>query len=546
VWAVLILRIRQAECALADGRLDEAFELADRNDVRSHRRGQRLIGKVVRALVQRGNKHLGAGRLAEATADSDKARRLGGLMPEVAELRSKAAEALLSKHRDERRQARLVAAAREEIDRGHLAAGGQMLAELVGQESRAAVMMQHVHARRATIDAAAAGAEAAVKRDDWEAAIRELARVRPADTASDPAVAALVAKIGKQVRHRVQTALNEGDIHLAHAMLDRLVLVDSHGVETQHLRQVVSQCRLAWDHIDRCQPRQAEEIVRRIGTLLPGAPWPATVAKQLRQAAELIDELRAGPLGLLAVSAMQDMQEMPTQPGHPASGNGNLNGNGNASPHPRPHSPAVQFARFDAATGEAVPSRFVLQVDGAGSYLVVTQPLVTIGPISSPRAPDVGLMADAGTAVATVERVEEDYFLRAASPVLVNGKPCASKLLASGDELALSPRCRFTFRLPNVASTSAVLDLIGTRYPRADVRRVILLDRELVIGPGPGAHVRIDELTEKVVLHVRDGRLFVQTAQPVLAGERPVAPKSAVALGTHMKAGPVSFVVTRS
>ena len=55
----------------------------------------------------------------------------------------------------------------------------------------------------------------------------------------------------------------------------------------------------------------------------------------------------------------------------------------------------------------------------------------------------------------------------------------------------------------------------------------------------------IDELTEKVVLHVRDGRLFVQTAQPVLAGERPVAPKTAVSLGTHMKAGPVSFVVTR-
>jgi hypothetical protein len=193
-----------------------------------------------------------------------------------------------------------------------------------------------------------------------------------------------------------------------------------------------------------------------------------------------------------------------------------------------------------------VPSRFVLQVDGAGSFLVVTQPLVTVGPVSSPRAVDVGLMADAGTHVASIERVEEDYFLRAASAVLVNGRPCVSKLLVSGDEVALSPRCRVAFRVPNVASTSAVLDLTGTRYPRADVRRVILLDRELVIGPGPGAHVRIDELTEKVVLHVRDGRLFVQTAQPVLAGDRPVAPKTAVALGAHMKAGPVSFVVTTS
>ena len=541
---MLILRIRQAECALADGRLDEAFALADRNDVRSHRRGQRLVGKLVRALVQRGGKHLDAGRLTDATADSDKARRLGGLMPEVAELRTKAAEALLAKHRDERRQARLVAAARDEIDRGHLAAGGQMLAAVVGQESRAAVMLKDVEARRAAVECAASSAEAAVKRDDWEAAIRELARVRPADTASDATFAALVARVGKQVRQRVHAALNDGDVHLADAMLNRLMHIDGHGVETQQLRQAVTQCRLAWDHLDRCQPRQAEEIVRRVAALLPNASWPTTVAKQLRQAAELIDELRAGPLGLLAVNAMEHMS---TQPGHPAQ----------RAPGGAPvgsPGPVAQFARYDrpaaaphnGVPGEAIPSRFVLQVDGAGSYLVVAQPLVTIGPLSSPRTPDVGLMADAGTAVATVERVEEDYFLRAAGPVLVNGRPCASKLLASGDDLALSPRCRFTFRVPNVASTSAVLDLTGTRYPRADVRRVILLDRELVIGPGPGAHVRVDELTEKVVLHVRDGRLLVQTPQPVLAGDRPVAPKTAVALGVHMKAGPVSFVVTRS
>lgn len=522
---MLILRIRQAECALADGRLDEAFGLADRNDVRSHRRGQRLVGKLVRALVQRGGKHLAAGRLAEASTDCDKARRLGGLMPEVAELRTKAAEALLAQHRDERRQARVLAAAREEIDRGHLAAGGQLLAAVAQQESRAGVMLKDVEARRAAVQCAAAGAEAAVKRDDWEAAIRELARVRPADTASDATFAALAAKVGKQVRQRVQAALNEGDVHLADAMLNRLMLVDGQGVETQQLRQAVNQCRLAWDHLDRFQPRQAEEIVRRIATMLPGASWPATVAKQLRQAAELIDELRAGPLGLLAVA-----------------------------PQPAHAPPSAQFARYDHAAphaphgagGESLPSRFVLQVDGAGSFLIVTQAMVTVGPLSSPSAPDVGLMADAGTATATIERVEEDYFLRAAGPLVVNGRACASKLLVSGDELALSPRCRFTFRQPNVASTSAVLDLTGTRYPRADVRRVILLDRELVIGPGAGAHVRIDELTEKVVLHVKGGRLFVQTAQPVLAGAQPVAPKTAVAIGVHMKAGPVSFVVTRS
>ncbi len=56
-------------------------------------------------------------------------------------------------------------------------------------------------------------------------------------------------------------------------MLDRLVTIDGHGLETQHLRQAMAQCRLAWDHVDRCQTRQAEEVVRRLATLLPDATW---------------------------------------------------------------------------------------------------------------------------------------------------------------------------------------------------------------------------------------------------------------------------------
>jgi hypothetical protein len=541
---VLILRIRQAECALADGRLDEAFELADRHDVRTHRRGQRLVGKLVRSLADRGRKHLEAGRLAEAAADSDKARRFGGLMPEVAALRDEIACALSTKNQETRRNQRLVAAARQRIDAGDLSAGGKLLAA-VAEESSAGFMLRDVEARRAALGSAAANAEAALKRDDWEVAVRELARVRPADTAADATFAGLVSKVGKLVRQRAAGALEDGDVRLAGAMLDRLAVVDGQCVETQRLREAVAQCQLAWSHLDQLQPRQAEEVVRRVGALLPGAKWPATVARQLRQAAELMDELRAGPLGLCAVSsAVGSMEETSAQtkskipsPQPPARNGNGVYPVGYGSPASPPPIPS---------SGEALPSRFVLQVDGAGSYLVVTQPRVTLGPISSSRQPDVALLAEATASLATVERVEEDYFLRAHGPMMVNGRACPGKLLVSGDEVGLSPRCRFTFRQPSAASTSAVLDLTGTRYPRADVRRIILLDRELVIGPGVGAHVRIDELSERVVLNHRDGRLFVQTSQPVLVGEREVAPRSAVPVGTHVKAGAISFVVTRS
>lgn len=541
---MLILRIRQAECALADGRLDEAYELADRHDVRAHRRGQRLVGRLVRSLVERGRKHLDAGRLPDAAADSDKARRFGGLMPEVAELRDKIASAMLARHRAERRHARLVAAAKQHIDHGQLSTGGKLLAAVAEQESGVGVMLHDVEARRAALGSAVANAEAALKRDDWEAAVRELARVRPIDTSADATFGALVGRVGKVVRQRVQGALEDGDVRLAAAMLERLAMVDGHCVETQRLREAVSQCRLAWSYIDQSQPRKAEEVVRRVAALLPGAKWPVTVARQLRQAAELMDELRAGPLGLCAIESGAGRAPAPAAaPGR--------HGSHNVSPPPSPREPVmmvnhVPTPRPPGSHAEALPPRFVLQVDGAGSFLVLTQPRVTLGPISSSHQPDVALLAEATASAATVERVEEDYFFRAAGPAAVNSRACSSKLLAGGDEVALSPRCRFTFRLPSAASTSAVLDLTGTRYPRADVRRVILLDRELVIGPGAGAHVRIDELTEKVVLHVRDGRLFVQTSQPLLVGQQEVAPRTAVPVGTHVKAGGVSFVVTRS
>ena len=542
---MLILRIRQAECALADGRLDEAFELADRHDVRSHRRGQRLVGRLVRSLAERGRKHLAAGRLAEAAADSEKARRFGGMMPEVAELRNKTAEALLTHHRAERAQARLVAAARDQIDRGHLSAGGQILAAVAEQDSAAGEIRRDLAARRETARDAVTRARDALGRDDWQAAAKQLARVRPADAAADTAYIALAAQIATLARERIQTALDRGDVRLAGALLDRLLPVDGEAVETQHLRQAVAQCRLAWDHLDRCQPRQAAEITRRLASLLPGAKWVPNVARQLQQAAELMDELRAGPLSLCAVGSMDETIAQPARPPHPApppipAGNGHALHFARATPTPPP------IPQVNTPSGEALPSRFVLQVDGAGSYLVLTQPRVTIGPVNSSRAPDVGLMTDASAASATIERVEEDYFLRPAGPMAVNGRACAGKLLTSGDELGLSPRCRLTFRQPSAASTSAVLDLTGTRVPRADVRRVILLDRELVIGPGVGAHVRADELTDKVVLVVRDGRMFVQTAQPILVADREIAPRSAVPMGQHVKAGPVSFVATVS
>ena len=125
----MILRIRQAECALADGRLDEAFEIVQADEVRCHRHGQRLIGRLARAIVRRGQEHLSAGRFQPALADCNKAEKLAGTLPEVAQRRAAVCSAVIQDQQAREQDARRVARAKEQIDNGWLSVGGRILDE---------------------------------------------------------------------------------------------------------------------------------------------------------------------------------------------------------------------------------------------------------------------------------------------------------------------------------------------------------------------------------------------------------------------------------
>jgi len=194
-----------------------------------------------------------------------------------------------------------------------------------------------------------------------------------------------------------------------------------------------------------------------------------------------------------------------------------------------------------------MPERFVIQLDGAGSSLVFRGRRVTVGPISSADRPDLGLMADASLPIVSFERTDEgDYFLASEHPVEVNDRPTTGKLLADGDKIALSPRCRLRFRLPTPASATAVLELSTARLPQADIRRVILLDREMVIGPGGAAHVRADQLPGRAVLQLGDGKLMCRTDCRITRDNRPLDAAEGIPLDTPVRIGPVGMVVNRA
>lgn len=534
---MLILRIRQAETALKDGRLDEAYELACCDDVRAHYRGQQMIGRLTRALLERGRGHLTDARWQQALADCEKAGKLGGNLNEAAELRAAINVAMQADQREQHRRADALAAARQHLENGRLSMAEGLLDGMDQDGVKVVALREKAATARARAEAALDRAEAARGRQDWDAAIAALAEARQVHAANSR-LDGLAAAVSTEVVRYIRSSIHQGRLDVAGTLVERLARLMGETVEVSELRGVMAQCRQAADRIERGELRRATEVLRRLSTVLPEAAWLVPSLDALQQAAERLEQVRGGPLGLLMVATgtlpakpaaravTAPMHACPERHGRPDLGETRL------TPSPR------------AWAGSSLPSQFLLQVDGVGGFLVVRGHRVTLGPVSSSQRPDIGLMAEPDAPVISIERTDEDYFLVAQRPVAVNDQPVTRKLLANGDGIALSPRCRMRFVRPNAASTSAMIELHGARLPRGDARRVIFMDRSVVLGPGTTAHVRIDQLSEPVVLHLRDERLLCQGNTEVLVDDVAADPAAGIPIGANVRVGSVSFVVT--
>ena len=515
---------------MADGRLDEAYDQAVRDDVRQHRRGQKLISRLVDRLLDRGQAHVDSGQLEQALTDFDRAAKLGGNQPRIAKYRHDALSALDTRQQQRRRRSDLVAAVRRHIDRGELSAGAQLVEQLSTDDAAIGPLSDDIAARRLAVEAALARAEQALGRQSYETAIGELLEVRRLQP-SNPHLAELTEQLAQAVVTQVRGSIEQGRLDLAASLLEQLKPLVGEHLAASELARMIEQCGTASSWLEKGNVHQALRSLTQLGQLLPGVKWIQQATELTERASSSLDAVRGGPLGLVVSSdrtAGPLVKPLPTaQPSKPSSGD---------------VSPWLASPALAAMKTPSLPSRLLLQVDGAGSYVVVRNRVTTIGPVSSSDAPLVGLLAPANLPTVSIERLDDDYFLRCDGTVTVNGKSVSKKLLSSGDRIALSSRLDIRFFLPNAASTSAVLELTGARLPRQDVRRIILLDESIILGNSGSAHVRVQGLEESVVLHLRHGQLVGRVG--VAAQGNGLS--SAIAMNKPVQIGPVSLVVTET
>ena len=516
------VEILRAENALRDGRLDEAFQIASRDELSGFRGVQVILEKLVDPLLERSDGHLLAGRLEDALADVERAFRAGGNRPRTAELRGRIRTLL-----DERQQGKvlkrdMVRSAARHLAQGSLHTGKALLEGIPGHDPDA-VRLEREAARR---DERAREACARSEMLLGEGALLEAARaVREASGASarHEGIPPLLLKLKGAMIPAIEKAIVEGSLSMARQFAEELQLTCGESIETRRFNEILSLAAEAARRIGERDHEAAWACLGRLEPLLPGTAWIDAARGALARISEGLQALRAGPLEGLA--------------GKRAPAAANLFGETAQAPSPR-------SLKAMECPGEPRGDRFLLWVDGVGSYLLVRSGRLTIGRAGSSARPDLPLAADLGGVQAEILRVDDDYFLAAHGKVQVNGRPMERKLLADGDRIGLAPRCEIIFRIPTALSTSAVVVLPEGQRIAGDAREVILMDHHILIGAEDGCHVRAAEARSRILLCAGQDGLTVKADEGISIDGSPVGREAPVRSGAQIKVGEVTFTVT--
>ncbi len=501
---LLFVRLKAAENALRDGRLDEAYRLATAPDIREHRRGAAVLAKLTERFLERASSHFRADRFTEAVMDLDKAEAGQVKKEEVAELREHVRTVMAEQQRREQSRANRNEAAKRRIEDGSLAAGRKMLERAAESDLGAQQLRKAAEDRAGDAANIVEQAERLIGQGQLAAAAQRIRRAQTVD-AHNEAAARVETHLCNHVFDNARNAIRDARLSRA---ADELACLGKLG-DALPAKREISDILVTAQEAARCvgshQYAEALRHVMRLSRLAPDAKWLEDVAGQLRSIDDNFTALCAGPLG----GRVNGGGATPEIVGAAHARVGQALEPGGRRP-PQSVEDTVALPRGLRSAG-SLPERLLLLVDGGGSYLLLRSPQASLGRVASNNQADVPIFGDLAERHANIARVDDDYFIFSSKAVEVAGRKTCHQLLRDGDRIVLGRKAKLTLRVPSRKSPTAVLDLSDTTKMPNDVRRVILFHQHATVGSGPSAHIRCQHAGTPMVLFERKGALWLRT-----------------------------------
>ncbi len=514
-------RLKAAENALDDGRIDEAFERVCQLDDKNNARAQKLRARVAAALLARARLAAQAGDDPGALADLGRARQLGPLDAEAAQFEARIEQRLHGQARD-RRDAHLRAArARRDIEAGHLETGRLGLRH-VDQGRKRDQLEDELDLRARRSEQLLEQARQALSAGDaltacrfWHEAVERHGRTRHSDQLLPP--------LAHACREVLDRAIADGRLARFETALATAAPLLERAAALREYERAGSLIRSAAAALEGGEFDRMREDLLRLRAACPQAPWIERTLASLDALTRLRGELLSSPLGVLRGSLHKS------------------GGIGKASAAPAGHNRGgLEETRAAHATAARLDRPLLLLVDGTGSSLLVTQDLIRIGRAGGHERLDVPMPAELQSHHADILREGDDYFLLAHGPVRVNHRPATRVLLRHGDRITLGATARMTFHKPSAKSATAVLNLSSRCRLAQDVSSVVLFRDTCLLGPQAVCHLRTREGDTRIVLFEHHGDLHVRRAG---RDGRPTGPAHPLPLDQTREVGDLRLTV---
>jgi len=365
------VRLRTAEKALRDGRLDEALRLATASDLKGHRRAVAVCEALAKQYIERARGHYRADRFAEGLADLDKAEVAGATGDEVRELRRNVQIVAHEVRRQDSSRRRRIDAAKKRIEQGSLVAGQRLLADAGPCDPVVADLQRDIAHRSDDVDRLIKQAQQFLGDGQIAAAVSRLEAATVLDH-HDERLAALRSELCRCAFRRVRESIVAGRLARASDELTGLGTLGSDAPERRELADALVAAREASAALVAARYADARRQVMSLQRIIPQATWTGRVMDQLKQIDGLATELTTGPLGERMVCGA-DAGPLRDDKGRPGTADrADISG---------PRGTGLdETVMLPTQAAGGLPGRLLLLVEGGGSYLLLrdlcTMPLL--------------------------------------------------------------------------------------------------------------------------------------------------------------------------